>query len=227
MTRAGRRFTVDPRRTADTLYVGQHPESRVSSSILAFVRERAGRRILDFGCGTGGYAALLRRSGFDVAAVDQNPAYVAAAASLGVPAQQVNGALPFADRSFDTLMMIEVLEHVEDRDIEAVLAEARRVVRRNVLLTVPDCEDVAHLQSAGMTHEHFLAADHVQFFTKDTLEALLRRFFPAVEIVRGDPIRPHLLLPPIARRPLSALYRLGFLRPSLYSRLFVEARVDV
>jgi len=28
------------------------------------------------------------------------------------------------------------------------------------------------------------------------------------------------------RTPLSALYRLGVLRPSLYSRLFVEARID-
>ena len=136
------RFTDDPRRSAEALYVDQHPESRVSSSILAFVRERAGRRVIDFGCGTGGYAALLRRSGFDVTAVDRNPAYVAAAASLGVPAQRVNGALPFPDGAF-------------------------------------------------------------------------------------DPILPHLLLPPIVRRPLSALYRLGILRPSLYSRLFAEARVDV
>ena len=221
------KFTDDPRRSAEALYIDQPPESRVSSSILAFVRERAGRRIIDFGCGTGGYAALLRHSGFDVTAVDQNPAYVAAAASLGVPAQRVTGALPFPDRAFDTLMMIEVLEHVADDDLEAVLAEIRRVVRTNVLITVPDCEDVASLQPAGVTHEHFLAADHVQFFTTHTLQALLERFFPAVEITRGDPILPHLLLPPVVRRPLSALYRLGVLRPSLYSRLFAEARIDV
>ena len=221
------RFTDDPRRSAEALYVDQNPESRVSSSILAFVRARAGRRIIDFGCGTGGYAALLRQSGFDVTAVDQNPVYVAATASLGVPAERVNGALPFPDRAFDTLMMIEVLEHVSDDDVEAVLADIRRVVRRNVLITVPDCEDVSALQRAGVTHEHFLAADHVQFFTKPKLQALLDRFFPAVEITRGDPILPHLLLPPIVRRPLSGLYRLGILRPSLYSRLFAEARVDV
>jgi SAM-dependent methyltransferase len=221
------RFTDDPRRSAEALYVDQNPESRVSSSILAFVRARAGRRIIDFGCGTGGYAALLRQSGFDVTAVDQNPVYVAATASLGVPAERVNGALPFPDRAFDTLMMIEVLEHVSDDDVEAVLADIRRVVRRNVLITVPDCEDVSSLRRAGVTHEHFLAADHVQFFTKPKLQVLLDRFFPAVEITRGDPILPHLLLPPIVRRPLSGLYRLGILRPSLYSRLFAEARVDV
>jgi SAM-dependent methyltransferase len=221
------KITDDPRRSAEMLYLDQDPESRVSSSILAFVRERAGHRVIDFGCGTGGYAALLKRSGFDVTAVDRNPAYVAATARLGVRARQVNGALPFPDGAFDTLIMIEVLEHVPDGEVESVLAEIRRVVRKNVLLTVPDCDDVSYLQSAGVTHEHFLAADHVQFFTKHKLQALLERFFPAVEIARGDPILPHLLLPPIVRRPLSALYRLGVLRPSIYSRLFAEARLDV
>src|SRR5438067_11345490 len=131
------RFTDDPRRSAEALYVDQHPESRVSSSILAFVRERAGRRIIDFGCGTGGYAALLRRSGFDVTAVDRNPAYVAAAASLGVPAQRVNGALPFPDGALDTPPMTEGPEHVPDDDPGGVPAEIRPVVRRNAPSTVP------------------------------------------------------------------------------------------
>jgi len=100
------------------------------------------------------------------------------------------------------------------------------VVRTNLLLTVPDCGDVLRLQGAGVTCEHFLAADHIQFFTARSLSALLGKFFPKVEIVRGDPMHPHLLLPPPIRRPISALYRAGLLRPSLYARLFAEARVD-
>lgn len=220
------RFTDDPRRTADRHYLNRDPMSGVSPSILEFVKTRAGRRIVDLGCGTGGYALMLQRAGFDVTALDSNAEHVAAAASLGVTAREVNGALPFADRSVDTLIMIEVLEHVPDADIESLLEEVRRVVRTNVLLTVPDCGDVSTLQPAGITCEHFLASDHVQFFTARSLSALLSRFFPKVEIVRGDPILPHLLLPRPVRRPLSALYRLGVLRPSLYQRLFVDARID-
>jgi len=221
------RFTDDPRRTADQYYVGQDPVARVSGSILEFVKTRAGHRIIDLGCGTGGYAVMLQRLGFEVTAVDSNPSYVRAAASLGVPAREADGGvLPFADKSVETVIMIEVLEHLPDDSIEGVLAEARRVARKNVVITVPDCEDADQLQVIGLTHEHFLAADHVQFFTRDRLGLLLRRSFPAVEIARGDPLFPHLLLPSIVRRPLTGLYRLGFLQPSFYSRLFAEACID-
>ena len=223
---ATHRVTDDPRRTADRHYLGRDPLSGVSGSILEFVKARAGRRIVDLGCGTGGYALMLQRAGFEVTAFDSNAEHVAAAASLGVPAFEVDGALPLADRSVDTLMMIEVLEHVPDDEIAPLLEEVRRVVRTNVLLTVPDCGDVSRMREVGVTCEHFLASDHVQFFSASSLAALLGRFFPKVEIVRGDPILPHLLLPAPLRRPLSVLYRLGVLRPSLYSRLFVEARID-
>src|SRR5204863_5941238 len=105
-----------------------------------------------------------------------------AAASLGVPALAVDGALPLADRSVDTLMMIEVLEHVPDEAIGPLLEEVRRVVRTNVLVTVPDCGDVSRMREVGVTCEHFLASDHVQFFTASSLGALLGKFFPKVEI---------------------------------------------
>lgn len=221
-----RRFTSDPRRAADTLYLDRDPFAGVSGSIFDFIAARAGQRIIDFGCGTGGYAARLKALGRDVVAVDTNPAHVAATAKLGVEAHEVSGRLPFPDQSVDTLLMIEVLEHIDDADVEAVLTEVRRVVRRNLLMTVPDCADVDQLMAAGLTPDHFLATDHVQFFTRERLQALLERFFSRVEVLRGDPILPHLLLPAAVRRPISALYRAGMLKPTMYSRLFVEARVD-
>lgn len=221
-----RRFTTDPRRAADTLYLSRDPFAGVSGSIFDFVAARAGHRIIDFGCGTGGYAARLQALGHDVVGVDANPAHVAATAKLGVEAHEANGRLPFGDRSADTVLMIEVLEHIGDADVEPVLTEVRRVARRNVLMTVPDCEDVEPLMAAGLTPDHFLATDHVQFFTRDRMQALLERFFPRVEVGRGDPILPHLLLPAAVRRPISALYRARLLKPSMYSRLFVEACVD-
>jgi SAM-dependent methyltransferase len=220
------RFTHDPRRAADEYYLGKNPFTDVSRSILNFVKARAGQSILDFGCGTGGYAAMLQQSGHTVTGVDSNPAHVAATAALGVPARHVNGRLPFADRSFDTLVMIEVLEHLSDEVIEGVLAEARRVARKNVLITVPNCEGSTELRTVGVTHEHYLATDHVQFFTYADLEQVLRSVFPDVRIERGDPGYPHLLLPAAVRRPLTGLRRLGLLPPAFYSRLFAEARID-
>jgi SAM-dependent methyltransferase len=220
------RLTEDPRRSADRYYLDKDPLAGVSGSILEFLKARAGRTVLDLGCGTGGYAATLQAAGFQVTAIDSNPAHVAAAARLGVRALEAHGGLPLPDNCVDTVVLIEVLEHVPDEGIPAFLREIRRVARTNVLLTVPDCGDVSTLQPAGVTCEHFLADDHVQFFTSETLRHLLETTFPRVDISHGDPIFPHLLLPPIIRRPLTGLYRLGLLRPSLFTRLFAEARLD-
>ena len=72
---------------------------------------------------------------------------------------------------------------------------------------------------------HYRAVDHIQFFTEASLRGLLAGYFPEVVITRGDPLYPHKLLPRLARRPVSLLYRLGVLKPTIFSRLFAEARV--
>ena len=160
--------------------------------------------------------------------MDRNPSYVARARSLGQHAEEAAGErLPFADERFDTVLLVEVLEHIPDEAIPAFLEEVRRVTRNNVLLTVPDCTQHGELVAEEFLHGHFRAVDHVQFFTADSLSALLREFFPQSAVERGDPLFPHRLLPRIVRRPLSLLYRLGWLRPTLYSRLYAEARKNV
>ena len=57
----------------------------------------------------------------------------------------------------------------------------------------------------------------------DSLRRLLGEYFPRVTVTRGDPLFPHQLLPVAVRKPLSLLYRLGVLRPTIFSRLFTVA----
>ncbi len=87
-----------------------------------------GARILDVGCGLGLYVRQFRSHSPDVWGVDIDADKVAEA-SRNLPniRQAPAEALPFADGSFDVLLLHEVLEHVDD-DRRAV-AEAHRVLR--------------------------------------------------------------------------------------------------
>jgi SAM-dependent methyltransferase len=219
-------YTTDPRRNAnEDYYLERDYQSIVGPQIIDFLRPRLGRRVLDLGCGTGGYTHRLRALGFDVAAVDRNPKYIEIARSRGVNATVADGeSLPFADESFDTVFCVEVLEHIPAEAIPGFLAEAHRVAKTNLLVTVPDCTQFPQLAGLDLMYAHFLTVDHVQFFTVQSLASLLRQFFPDVAVKEGDPLFPHRLLPPVVRKPISLLYRIGLLRPTLFSRLYAEAR---
>jgi 2-polyprenyl-6-hydroxyphenyl methylase/3-demethylubiquinone-9 3-methyltransferase len=93
-----------------------------------------GVRVLDVGCGGGFTSEFLAECGAVVSGLDVSARSVAVAiehaASAGLDIDYRHGraeALPFADASFDVVVCVDVLEHVDD--IEIVLAEIHRVLR--------------------------------------------------------------------------------------------------
>jgi SAM-dependent methyltransferase len=103
-----------------------------SPSVLGPLREALdgapGPRLLDVGGGTGNYAVALRADGFEPVVCDREPAMLARAAAKGLETVEADArSLPFADASFDALMCVAMLHHVDDRP--RALAEQRRVLR--------------------------------------------------------------------------------------------------
>lgn len=93
-------------------------------------RFRAPGPVLDLGCGTGSFAGRLRRLGFPIVALDHELHLGPAPAGVaGVAGDAVE--LPVRDASAGTVLLRDVLEHVDDG---AALAECRRVLRRGGLL---------------------------------------------------------------------------------------------
>ncbi len=93
-----------------------------------------GRAVLDLGCGGGFLSEALARRGAEVTGID--PAARAVAAARTHAAEQglaisyavgVGESLPFADASFDHVVCVDVLEHVQS--VEQTLREAARVLR--------------------------------------------------------------------------------------------------
>lgn len=192
----------------------------VSKNLIDFVKQYAGKKVLDFGCATGAYCLELNKQGFDCFGVDVNKNYINIARKKGVEAYAIKERLPFDDYFFDTVIMFELLEHVKNP--EAVLTEAKRVAQKNILVTVPDCTGYYLLRSSGLTYEHFLELDHVNFFTKKNIENLLSKRFDKFKVEQNEPIFLWKAeLPRWASRPISLLYKLKFFKTKIYYRLYI------
>lgn len=205
-------------RDTKTLYHTM-PEDAVAKQLISFVKKHAGQTILDLGCATGNYSVLLNQEGFSIKGADINPSYVKRTQERGIDAVVINGTVPFPDKSFDTVICFEVIEHVEN--VEALLREAKRLAKKNVLLTTPNSANVTDLIRQGLLYEHFAELDHKNFFTKESLEELLQKHFFRVEVRKGDGINPFALFGfwPIKMFG-KVLTKLGLIRPQYHFRLF-------
>jgi ubiquinone/menaquinone biosynthesis C-methylase UbiE len=136
----------------------------------------------------------------------------------------VDSILPFPDRSFDTVLVFEVIEHVTN--LEKILKEAFRVARKNVLITVPNSENIDQMKVNDVTYAHMLSSDHLHFFSPQSLETLLRRFSKRVSIERADPIYPFWFLGrSFSFYALKLMFQFGVLKPRFFSRLYAVASV--
>ena len=155
---------------------------------------------------------------------DINVDYLRTAAGLGLPVVGADSVLPFLDRSFDSVLIFEVIEHVPN--VEKLLAEAFRVARKNVLVTVPNSENIDLMKQNDVTYAHMLSSDHLHFFDPVSLESLLRRYSNNVSIERSDPILPFWFVGrSLPFYGMKLLFRLGVFKPRFFSRLYAVASV--
>lgn len=118
----------DPRKIMKSASVDRH----FRRVVREYVRKE--HRLLDVGCGPGGFTAVLAELSGNVTGLDVSEAWVESAqrtfrehALDGARAVLGTGErMPFEDASFDVVTLIDVLHHLDHP--RAVLAEARRVL---------------------------------------------------------------------------------------------------
>ena len=87
-----------------------------------------GSRVLDLGCGRGGVAELIWRDVRLAAGIDPDTVSLAQHRAAGMPVVRgIGERLPFVGDSFDLIVSVWVLEHLEDP--LATFIEVRRVLR--------------------------------------------------------------------------------------------------
>ncbi|MGN6373500.1 MAG: class I SAM-dependent methyltransferase [Solirubrobacteraceae bacterium] len=166
--------------------------------LLAHARRLSGvdeapPRLLDIGCGEGYFAALLVESGLSVVAADVAVEPLRRLREthphIDLCLLTPDAPLPFDDSSFDAVWAGEVVEHVADT--QSWLSELRRVLRSGgtLLLSTPDhglLRRIAMALSRRRFEQCFdPRSDHLRFYTRQTLAALLSDFgFERID-VRG------------------------------------------
>lgn len=97
------------------------------------------KNALDVGCAKGFYVLALRRLGIEAVGIDWSEY------ALKTAPEEVRGYLvradaakiPFADRSFDLTLCLDVLEHIGGDTIGTVLDEVSRVCQRYLVIVTP------------------------------------------------------------------------------------------
>lgn len=97
-----------------------------------------GSTLIDFGVGTGRFAAPLARSGIQVTGLDIAPTMIRQAKEKGVGDLVLSSAesTPFRSASFDYAMVVHFMHLL--RDWRAAVAEIARVTRRGLVTVLED-----------------------------------------------------------------------------------------
>ena len=159
----------------------EQPSAETVSLLLRYLPP-APARVIDVGCGRGSYAEPLRTAGYDWIGAEISDEDCAVLAQKNLPHCRVDGAqLPFANESFDAAVCVEVLEHTDNP--WHFIADVRRVIRKRLLVSVPNLELVAYWREHRAVPWHLLESDHKNFFSRASLRELLRPHFRHVEII--------------------------------------------
>ncbi len=115
--------------------------NRFFRSLLPEVKKLHPKTILDVGCGEGFVLNSLRKHdiGKDLIGIDYSKTAISIGKKLHPSLDLREGTiykLPFKDNSFDLVLCLEVLEHLDDP--KAALKELTRVSKKYTILSVPN-----------------------------------------------------------------------------------------
>lgn len=158
-------------------------------------------KVLDIGCGPGTFSSFFpakKYYGIDIA---HNQIQYA---KIKYPKKQfkiIKNKIPFPKNNFDTVVLIEIIEHLTSKEITKLLQEAKRVLKKNgqILISTPNynsfwplIEYVLNLISKVKYEEQ-----HINKFTKKRLQLFLnKRQFVKIKISTMLFISPFLFFLP-------------------------------
>ncbi len=164
-------------------------------------REKNITKLLDFGCGSGIFVEELSKRGFDAHGVDISDEAVRFGALQGIKNLSVMDShkIDFPDNTFDVILSMDVLEHLEDEDW--ALKEIERVLKPEgiFVVMVP-----AYMFMWGVQDE---VAHHYRRYTKGGLLSAVKKS-TSLSKLRASYFNTFLFLPIAGVRIFSRIFKL-------------------
>lgn len=154
---------------------------RVMEAVYRLVARTNPITVLDAGCGEGYVANYMyqRNQALCITGIDNSIEAVKFAEShYGHAAEFQVGSLlqlPFADKTFDTVVCTQVLEHIDEHEV--AIGELKRVARNYVVVTVPNEPYFKWLNDFARTIKFCQDPGHVNFWTHRQFRSYMRSHF--------------------------------------------------
>jgi SAM-dependent methyltransferase len=156
-------------------------EATLYADIVQTLEKRApGRRVLEVGCGVGQFLSFLKSRGFEACGVEPSAQAVEIAHKQDldvIQGEMVDWVRARERASFDSVVLVNVLEHVPDPSELLTLIRGVLVPGGVVCVRVPN--DFSEIQEAA--HQHLqgnrwwiAAPDHINYFDFGSLRSTLR-----------------------------------------------------
>lgn len=163
-------------------------ESPVGDEIkaAALLEYILGESVLDVACAIGTYTNLAQKLAWTVG-IDVNEYLLSKARAQHPHLPFIQGSithLPFANKSFDTSIAFDILEHVPEHE---ALRELIRVTRKRLIMCVPHTTDAA-LHALFVLYGHHADTTHLRTYTPESMQTLLDQHHLSKVVV--DPIHP-------------------------------------
>lgn len=159
----------NPQAVEDWLREGKQDDDRRYTQALPML---PGKRLLDFGCGPGGFLLRARNTAAEVCGLEPEQRLKSHFAHHGL--QVVEGTKDLADRKFDLITAFHVVEHLPDpravlRELATLLADGGQIV-----IEVPNSDDaLLTLYRSAAFAQFTYWSQHLFLFNPSTMRALV------------------------------------------------------
>jgi SAM-dependent methyltransferase len=139
-----------------------------------FVQVPAGARVLDYGCGLAGYLCDFHDRGVAISGAEIAGYVVEACRKSGFDVHKVDdfSRIPFADKEFDIVYLMQVFEHL--RDPHGFMEELARTLKNGgmLYLAVPNAASIWRKIFGDNWVSGWFAPFHLFHYNRDTLAKL-------------------------------------------------------